>query len=397
MKLFIIIKIMDEKPEYLKLPIIVDIGSGEIKAGFSGEENPKVTFKNYLGEPKYNKILRSFNNEGEDSNEKFIGEDCDKLMGIIKLRFPVKRGVFQNEQDILSIFNHIYSKLGISSQEIKEHPVLITEPLLNPYTNREKIANSLFDNLGVPALIFASQPILSLFSTSNTSGVVLESGDGITQSCVVFEGYSIPCSYERYNYGGADVTEYLKYLLKKRGYNFYNSTEYRLVNEIKENSCFCFAGNVKNDIQDSKKALNKNLINYYLPDGSSIPIGDERLLATEILFKPEYIGKEYLSFPDMIISSVNKVDIQLKQKLYDSILLSGGNTGFNGLIEQMNSELKNKLTKNMKINLQKPEKPQYCCWLGGNIISTLEIFKKMWVTRNDWNEKGSNIVHIKSI
>ena len=388
---------MDEKPEYLKLPIIVDIGSGEVKAGFSGEENPKVIFKNYFGEPKYNKILRIFNNESQELNEKFIGEDCDKYMGIIKLRFPVKHGIFQNEQDILSIFDYIYSKLGISSQEIKEHPVLITEPLLNPYTNREKIACSLFDNLGVPALFFASQPILSLFSTSNTSGVVLESGDGITQSCVVFEGYSIPCSYERYNYGGSDVTEYLKNLLKKRGYNFYNSTEYRLVNEIKENSCFCFGGNIKNDIKDSKKALNRNLINYYLPDGSSIPIGDERLLATEILFKPEYIGKEYLSLPDMIISSVNKVDIQLRTKLYENILLSGGNTGFNGLHEQMNSELKNKLTKNMKINLQKPEKPQYCCWFGGNIISTLEIFKKMWVTRNDWTEKGSNIVHIKTI
>ena len=388
---------MDEKPEYLKLPIIVDIGSGEVKAGFSGEENPKVIFKNYFGEPKYNKILRTFNNESQELNEKFIGEDCDKYMGIIKLRFPVKHGIFQNDQDILSIFDYIYSKLGISSQEIKEHPVLITEPLLNPYTNREKIACSLFDNLGVPALFFASQPILSLFSTSNTSGVVLESGDGITQSCVVFEGYSIPCSYERYNYGGSDVTEYLKNLLKKRGYNFYNSTEYRLVNEIKENSCFCFGGNIKNDIKDSKKALNRNLINYYLPDGSSIPIGDERLLATEILFKPEYIGKEYLSLPDMIISSVNKVDIQLRTKLYENILLSGGNTGFNGLHEQMNSELKNKLTKNMKINLQKPEKPQYCCWFGGNIIATLEIFKKMWVTRNDWTEKGSNIVHIKTI
>ena len=42
---------MDRKLEYLKLPIIIDIGSGEIKAGFSGEEKPKVTFNNYFGEP----------------------------------------------------------------------------------------------------------------------------------------------------------------------------------------------------------------------------------------------------------------------------------------------------------------------------------------------------------
>ena len=249
---------MEGRPEYLKLPIVVDIGSGEIKAGFSGELSPKIVFKNYFGEPKYKKILRTFNEENKELNNSYIGEDCDKFMGLIKLRFPVKHGVFDNEKDIFPIFNHIYSKLGINTQEIKEHPILITEPLLNPYTNREKIATSLFDNLGVPALFFASQPILSLFSTSSTSGAVLESGEGVTQSCVIYEGYAIPCSYERW-------------------YHFYNSTEFRLVNDIKENSCFTYTNNANNNIEETKKAANKNPMNYYLPDGSSISIGDEKI------------------------------------------------------------------------------------------------------------------------
>ena len=388
---------MEGRPEYLKLPIIVDIGSGEVKAGFSGEENPKVVFNNYFGEPKYKKVLRTFDKENQELNDQFIGEDCEKYMGLIKLHFPVNHGVFQNDQDILLVFNHLFSKLGINSQEIKEHPVLITEPLLNPYSNREKISYCLFDNLGVPALFFASQPILSLFSTSSTSGTVLESGEGVTQSCVIYEGYSIPSSYERYNYGGGDVTEYLKNLLKKRGYHFYNSSEFRLVNDIKENSCSCHINSVKNDIEEAKRAANKNPINYYLPDGSNITIGDELLLAPEILFNPEYIGKEYLSFPDMVMSSINKVDIQIRLKSYENILLSGGNTCFKGLNEQLFTKLKNKLSKNMKIVLNKSEKPKFSCWIGGNIISTLEVFKKMWVTRNDWNEKGTNVVHVKSI
>ena len=388
---------MEGRPEYLKLPIIVDIGSGEIKAGFSGEQNPKLVFKNYFGEPKFKKVLRTFNNDNQDLSEQYIGDDCEKFMGLIKLRFPVKHGVFENEKDIFLIFNYLYSKLGINSQEIKEHPVLITEPLLNPYSNRENIARSLFDNLGVPALFFASQPILSLFSTSNTSGTVLESGEGVTQSCVIYEGYSIPCSYERFNYGGADVTEYLKNLLKKRGYHFYNSTEFSIFNDIKENSCFAYINNSNSDIEQAKRAANKNPMNYYLPDGSNILIGEEKLLAPQILFNPEYIGKEYLSFQDMIISSINKVDNQIKQKSYENILLSGGNICFNGLNEQLNSELKSKLNKNMKIVLNKTEKPKFSCWMGGNIISTLEVFKKMWVTKNDWNEKGNTIIHSKTI
>ena len=190
---------MEVKPEYLKLPVIVDIGSGEVKAGFSGEEKPKTIFYNYFGKPKFKKVLRTFNNENQEASEQYIGDDCDKYMGIIKLRFPVKHGVFENEQDILPIFNYLFSKLGINSQEMKEHPILITEPILNPYTNREKITHSLLDNLGVPAIFFASQPLLSLFSTSSISGTVLESGEGVTQSCVVYEGYSITSTYERYN------------------------------------------------------------------------------------------------------------------------------------------------------------------------------------------------------
>lgn len=169
---------MEGDNESLKAPIIVDIGSGEIKAGFSGDEKPTIIFKNYIGEPKYKKVLRAFNKEAQEINDQYVGEDCDKYMGIIKLRHPVKHGIFSNEQDILSVFNYLYAKLGINSEEIKDHPILVTEPLLNPYTNREKIAYSLFENVGVTSLFFASQPILSLFSTSNTSGTVLESGEG---------------------------------------------------------------------------------------------------------------------------------------------------------------------------------------------------------------------------
>ena len=183
---------MNEKPEYLKLPIVVDIGSGEVKAGFSGEENPKIVFKNYFGIPKYKKVLKSYDKENKEIiNDQYIGDECDKYLGLIKLRYPVNHGIFENEQDILTIFNHIFSKLGINSEEKKEHPILISEPILNPRSNREKIAHILLDNLGIPAIFFASQPILSLLSTSATSGIILESGDSITQNSVVYEGYSI--------------------------------------------------------------------------------------------------------------------------------------------------------------------------------------------------------------
>ncbi len=392
--------------KYLKLPIIIDIGSGIIKAGISGQDIPKVIFPNYIGEPKYSKVLRSFSKDNQEIQEQYIGKDCLKFLGILKLRYPVKNGIFENEQDILTIFKYIYQNLEIDNEEISEHPILITEPLLNPYSNREKIASALFENLSAPAIFFASQPILSLFSTSNTSSIILESGEGVTQSCVVYEGYSIPNSYIRNNYGGKDVTEYFQTLLQRQGYSFTTTSEFEIVKKMKEDICFTTINsnisNPLNNISNLDLSGNKNKSEssgiYNLPDGNAIKIGDEKSLAPEILFNPSIIGSENLSFQEMIISSINKVDIDLRKNLYNNVLISGGNTLFKGIQEKFHSEIKNLAPKNMKVKLHTPGNRLLSCWSGGNVISILEIFKKMWVSREEWVEKGNkSIIHIKTI
>ena len=397
---------MDVKPEYLKLPIIIDIGSGIIKAGISGQESPKTIFPNYIGEPKYSKVLRSFSKDNQEMKEQYIGKDCSKYLGILKLRYPVKNGIFENEQDILTVFKYIYQNLEINNEEIREHPILITEPLLNPYINREKIASALFENLSAPAIFFASQPILSLFSTSNTSGVILESGEGVTQSCVVYEGYSIPNSYIRNNYGGRDVTEYFQTLLKKQGYSFSTTSEFEIVRKMKEEICFTAIGNSNSVLSNmsghfdlgGNKNKSESSNTYNLPDGNAIKIGEEKCIAPEILFNPSIIGSEYLSFQEMIVTSINKVDIDLRKNLYTNVLISGGNTLFKGIQEKFHTEIKYLSPKNMKVKIHSPGNRLLSCWTGGNVISTLEIFKKMWVTRDDWSEKGNkSIIHVKTI
>ena len=388
---------MSEIQEPLKLPIIIDLGSSEIKAGFSGEEKPKVIFKSYIGEPKYNKVFSALYKVNQGKIEQYIGEDCFKNIGLLKLRHPINHGILPNEQDIMPLFNYIYAKLGINTEEISEHPLLITEPLLNPFSNREKIANALFDYLGIPSVFFASQPILSLFYNSSTSGIILESGEAVSQSCIVYEGYSLPNTYERYDYGGGDVTEYLRLLLKKKGYKLFHSNEYRLISDMKEKFCFFLPENKNLDFDKVKQALNIKRSNYYLPDGASVSLGDERIIASEILFKPELIGKEYLGLSDIILSSINKAEIQLRPKAFENIVLSGGNTAMRGLVDKMKDDIVKKSNKIVKINVNPVKEPQLSCWGGGNIISSLDIFKKMSVTKKEWNEKGNKIVHIKTI
>ena len=387
---------MSEKKS-LKLPIIIDLGSSEIKAGFSGEEKPNIIFKSIIGEPKYTKVFSALNKGNQEIKIQNIGDDCFKNIGLLKLRNPINHGILTNEQDIIPLFNYIYSKLGINTEEISEHPLLITEPLLNPYSNREKISNSLFDDLGVPSIFFASQPILSLFSTSSTTGIILESGEGVSQSCIVYEGYSLPNTYERFDYGGGDVTNVLKILMKKKGYQLLNSNEYRFISDMKEKYCFLLSSKYNLNFNNVRMALNAQKINYYLPDGTSISLGDERIIASEILFKPELIGKEFLGLSDIILSSINKAEIQLRSKTYENIVLSGGNILMKGLEDKIKDDIIQKSNKIIKVNVNTIKEPQISCWVGGNIISSLDIFNKISITKKEWEEKGNKIIHVKTI
>ena len=121
---------MSENIESLKLPIIIDLGSSEIKVGFSGEDKPSIIFKSYIGEPKYKKVFSSFHKENQNIKVQYIGDDCLKNIGTLKLRNIIKHGILTSEQDIIPLFNTIYTKLGINTEEIGEHPLFITEPLV---------------------------------------------------------------------------------------------------------------------------------------------------------------------------------------------------------------------------------------------------------------------------
>jgi centractin len=233
-----------------------------------------------------------------------------------------------------------------------------------------------------------------LFATSNTTGVILESGEGVTQSCVVYEGYSIPFSFERYDYGGGDVTKYLYTILQSLGFYLDTSAEYQIVKDIKEQLCFACPSDM---IRNIKKESEFEKENYFLPDGNVIKLGEERISPPEILYNPELNGMEFPSFQNMIFNSINKVDMELRPKLYENILLSGGNTSIKGTSNKLYSEFKKLINPNMKINIHSPKTPNLLCWMGGNVISGLEIFKKMWISKEEWEEKGVQILHDKTI
>ena len=77
---------------------------------------------------------------------------------------------------------------------------------ISPRSNRETAAEIFFETFGVPALFVSPQATLSLYASGRTTGVVLDSGDGVTHAVPVYEGYTMPHAITRMDVAGRDVT-----------------------------------------------------------------------------------------------------------------------------------------------------------------------------------------------
>lgn len=166
--------------------------------------------------------------------------------------------------------------------------MLLTEAPLNPRQNRDIAAQIFFETFNVPAFFTSVQAVLSLYSSGRTTGIVLDSGDGVTHAVPVFEGFSMPHAVRRIDLAGRDITDHLQLLLRKAGHNLHTSAEKEVVRTIKEKTCY-LALNPAKEEKDQSGAWEE----FRLPDGKVIQLGTERFLAPEILFNPELVGQEY--------------------------------------------------------------------------------------------------------
>ena len=275
---------------------VIDNGSGVVKAGFSGEDAPRAIFPSIVGRPKNQSVI-----VGVDAKDEYIGDEAQQKRGVLKISYPVGHGIVQDWDDMEKIWNHtFYVELRVAPDE---HPVLLTEAPLNPKVNREKMTQIMFETFNVPCLYVAIQAVLSLYSAGRTTGIVCDSGDGVTHTVPIYEGFSIPHAVSRIQLAGRDLTGFMAKLLTERGYNFTSSAEMEIVRDIKEKTSFVavdYEASLK-QAQDSSSLE----MNYELPDGKVITIGSERFRCPEYLFKPlEMNGKELDSIQDLTYKSI---------------------------------------------------------------------------------------------
>lgn len=228
--------------------IVCDNGTGFVKVGWATSNAPDHVFPSIVGKPllcsdTIGNLSTSNGVKAQNavamkllSGSWLVGEEAEMFRDSLDIHHPMENGVIKSWSEMEAIWEHAFGLLGIKNGH--GHSILLTEPPLNPKQNRLKMVRLMFEKYGFESVHVAVQAILVLYSQGLTSGIVVDSGDGVTHMVPVFEGVIPEHLVKRVDLAGRDVTRQLIKLLQTSGYQFNRTKDFQQIQKMKEQVCY---------------------------------------------------------------------------------------------------------------------------------------------------------------
>lgn len=399
--------------------IVIDNGTGYTKLGYAGNTGPQYIIPSSIAIKETSKVGDQASRRlarGIDDLDFFIGDECIDLNGY-SIKYPIRHGIVE-DWDLMERFweQCIFKYLRA---EPEDHYFLLTEPPLNTPENREYTAEIMFESFNVPGLYIAVQAVLALVASwsatngvQSLTGIVVDSGDGVTHVIPVADGYVIGSCIKHIPIAGRDITYFIQSLLREREFNIPPEQSLETAKAIKEKFCYICPDIAKEfdkfDKNPSKCVKKYSGVNHITKQPFDVDVGFERFLGPEIFFNPEIANPDFsTSISDIVDNCIQNCPIDVRRPLYKNIVLSGGSTMFKDFDKRLERDIKRLCNARQKLSTQLSQgnitpsqmtvkvvshsMQRYAVWFGGSILASTNEFYTTSHTKQKYEEYGPSI------
>ncbi|ETN70799.1 Actin [Necator americanus] len=386
---------------------VIDNGTGYTKLGYAGNCEPQfiipsaIAVKDKIASSNAAALRWNTSTGGRiDDLDFFIGDEAlSPAAANYSAKYPIRHGIVE-DWDLMERFweQCIFKYLRA---EPEDHFFLLTEPPLNTPENREYTAEIMFESFNVPGLYIAVQAVLALAASWSSragnerplTGLVVDSGDGVTHCIPVAEGYVIGSCIKHIPIAGRDITYFIQQILRDREPAIPSDQSYEVAKAIKERYCYVcpdiLKEFIKYDTDGAKWLKTYHGINNITKKEFVVDVGYERFLGPEIFFHPEFANPDFTTPISETIDTViqqcpiddfaRKLQRDIKRisenRLAISEALSGG-------------KLK---PKPIDVQVISHKMQRYAVWFGGSMLASTPEFYKVSHTKEEYMERGPSI------